>query len=150
LILHRYDLGWLVPFLLYLAITLRILFFHVPITIVTRPMHLVWNNTGVRFAQLIPDELKIPAGALLVVAVFLAGSFASPESQDNTRANRAVSLFGLVVFIAVLWATSRDRKMVKWHTVIVGMFTQFIIALFVLRTKAGCMYTPNEILSTTR
>jgi len=107
-------------------------------------MHLVWDNTGVRFAQLIPDKLKVPAGALLVVAVFLAGSFASPESQDNTRANRAVSLFGLAVFIAVLWATSRDRKMVKWHTVIVGMFTQFIIALFVLRTKAGCMYNPNQ------
>lgn len=107
-------------------------------------MHFVWNNTGVRFAQLIPDKLKIPAGALLVAAVFVVGSFASPESHDNTRPNRAVSLFGLAVFIAVLWATSRDRKMVKWHTVIVGMFTQFIIALFVLRTKAGCMYILNE------
>ncbi|KAI9871559.1 MAG: hypothetical protein M1830_002755 [Pleopsidium flavum] len=137
LILHRYDLGWLVPFLLYLAITLRLLFFHVPITIVTRPMHFIWNGTGVRFAQLIPDKLKIPAGAALVIAVFLIGSFASPESQDNTRDNRAVSLFGLGVFIAALWATSRNRKLVKWHTVIVGMLTQFIIALFVLRTKAG-------------
>lgn len=107
-------------------------------------MHFVWNNTGVRFAQLIPDKLKIPAGASLVVAVFLVGSFASPESQDNTRDNRAVSLFGLAVFIAALWATSRNRKRVKWHTVIVGMLTQFVIALFVLRTKAGCMYVPNR------
>ncbi len=131
------------PFLFYLAITLRIIFFHIPITIITKPMHLVWNNTGVRFAQLIPEKLKIPAGALLVVGVFFIGSFASPESQDNTRANRAVSLFGLAVFIAVLWATSRDRKHVKWHTVIVGMLVQFLIALFVLRTKAGCKLTLN-------
>ena len=78
--------GWLKPFLFWLAITLRILFFHIPITIVTRPMHWVWNNTGVRFAQLLPDHLKLPLGALLVVAVILIGAFASPESQDNSRA----------------------------------------------------------------
>lgn len=125
------------PFLLWLAITLRLLFFHVPISIVTKPMHLVWNATGVRFARLMPEKLKIPASAALVVAVFLVGSFASPESQDNTRKNRAVSLLGLVVFITVLWATSKNRKHIKWHTVIVGMLLQFLIALFVLRTKAG-------------
>ena len=81
--------------------------------------------------------MRIPAGALFTIAVIVVGSFASPESQDNTRANRAVSLFGLLVFIAVLWATSRNRSKVKWHTVIVGMLVQFIIALFVLRTGVG-------------
>ncbi|KAI9719471.1 MAG: hypothetical protein M1812_003542 [Candelaria pacifica] len=115
------DNGWLIPFLVYLAITLRIIFFHLPIALITKPMHIIWNNTGVRFAQLIPDKLKIPAGAALVVAVIIIGAFASPVSQDNSRDNRAVSLFGLVVFIAVLWATSKDRKRVKWHTVIVGI-----------------------------
>ncbi|KAI9840578.1 MAG: hypothetical protein M1837_001517 [Sclerophora amabilis] len=137
LILRRHDLGWLVPFLLYLCITLRIIFFHVPITIISKPMHLVWNNTGVRFADLVPERLKIPAGALLVIAVILVASFVSEESRDNTRANRAVSLFGIAVFIFALWGTSKHRKAVKWHTVIVGMLVQFIIALFVLRTKAG-------------
>lgn len=100
-------------------------------------MHWVWNNTGVRFAGLLPDAWKAPLGAFLVVAVIFIGAFASPESQDNTRDNRAVSLFGLVVIIFVMWATSRNRKAVKWHTVIVGMFIQFIIALFVLRSGAG-------------
>ena len=103
-------------------------------------MHFVWNNTGVRFAELIPDKVKIPAGALLVAAVLLIGAFASPESQDNTRDNRAVSLFGLVVIIFVMWLTSRDRKRIKWHTVIVGIFVQFIVALFVLRSGTGCMH----------
>ncbi|KAI9682247.1 MAG: hypothetical protein M1817_000301 [Caeruleum heppii] len=137
LVLHRYDLGWVVPFLLWLAITLRLVFFHIPITILTKPMHVVWNNTGVRVAAFVPEKLKLPAGAALVVAVILVGAFASPESQDNTRENRAVSLFGLLVFIVVLWGTSKNRKMVKWHTVIVGMLVQFIIALFVLRTTTG-------------
>ena len=68
----------------------------------------------------------------------LVGGFASPESQDNTRSNRAISLFGLAVIIFVLWATSRDRKRIKWHTVIVGMLVQFLVALFVLRSGAGC------------
>ena len=68
----------------------------------------------------------------------LVGGFASPESQDNTRGNRAISLFGLGVIIFVLWATSRDRKRIKWHTVIVGMLVQFLVALFVLRSGAGC------------
>ena len=116
---------------------LRLLFWHVPIAIVTKPMHFVWNNTGVRVGALIPEKMRIPAGAALTVAVIIVGAFASPESQDNTRENRAVSLFGRVVFISVFWATSRNRKMIKWHTVIVGMLVQFIIALFVLRTKAG-------------
>ncbi|KAJ5086992.1 hypothetical protein NUU61_008299 [Penicillium alfredii] len=137
LILHRYDIGWLIPFLLYLAITLRIIFFYIPITIVTKPMYFVWDHTARSFVHLIPQKLRTPSAALLCVAVILVGSFASPESADNTRANRAVSLFGIVVFLFGLWLTSRNRKKIVWHTVIVGMLVQFIIALFVLRTKAG-------------
>ncbi|KAL9116116.1 MAG: hypothetical protein Q9227_000485 [Pyrenula ochraceoflavens] len=137
LILHRYDLGWLIPFLLYLAITLRLIFFWVPITIVSKPMHFVWNNTMVRFTQMIPERLRIPLAAIGTVAVILVASFVSKESADNTRANRAVSLFGLAVMILGLWATSRNRRKIQWHTVIGGMLTQYIVALFVLRTKAG-------------
>jgi CNT family concentrative nucleoside transporter len=142
LVLHRDDplssrTGWLKPFLLYLAITLRLLFFHIPIAIVMKPMHLIWNHTGVKAANLIPERLRIPLGAILVLGIMMIGAFASPESRDNTRENRAVSLFGLLVIILVLWATSKHRSMVKWHTVIVGMLMQFIVALFVLRSRAG-------------
>ncbi|KAJ5322312.1 uncharacterized protein N7506_011442 [Penicillium brevicompactum] len=137
LILHRYDLGWLIPFLLYLAITLRIIFFYVPISIVSKPMHWVWERTARPFVSFIPQKLRTPCAAVLCVGVILIGSFASPESEDNTRENRAVSLFGMVVFIFGLWATPRNRKKIVWHTVIVGMLSQFIIALFVLRSGAG-------------
>ncbi len=60
-------------------------------------MHFVWNNTAVRIASFVPEKLKIPASAMIVVAVLLIGAFASPEGVDNTRDNRAVSLFGLGV-----------------------------------------------------
>lgn len=53
-------------------------------------MHWVWENTGMRFAELLPGRFKIPLGAIMVLAVFLIGGFASPESEDNTRDNRAV------------------------------------------------------------
>ena len=137
LIYHRYDLGWLIPFLIYLALTLRLVFLFVPITIITRPMCFIWSHTARPFVRLIPDRLRIPSAALLTIAVILVGSFVSKESQDNTRENRAVSLFGLIVFLFCLWLTSRSHRKVNWHTVIVGMLVQFIIALFVLRTKAG-------------
>ena len=137
MVVHRHDKNWVIPFLFWLAIMLRLLFFHVPITIVTKPMHFVWNNTGVRFGSYIPERMRIPAGAALTIAVIIVGAFASEESQDNTRSNRAVSLFGLVVFLGFFYATSRNRSKIVWHTVIVGMLCQFIIALFVLRTKAG-------------
>jgi len=87
---------------------------------------------------MVPNKFKIPLGATLVVGVILIGAFASPESEDNTRDNRAVSLFGLAVIIFVMWATSRDRKRIRWHTVIVGMLVQFLVALFVLRSGVGC------------
>ncbi|KAL4821944.1 Na+ dependent nucleoside transporter C-terminus-domain-containing protein [Aspergillus spinulosporus] len=137
LILHRYDLGWLVPFLLYLAITLRLIFLYVPISIFTRPVHWVWKSTASRFVSIIPEHFRVPLGALVTIATILVGSFASAEAPGNTRADRAVSLFGLVVCIFCLWLSSRNRRKVNWHTVVVGMLVQFIVALFVLRTKAG-------------
>ncbi|CAF9920388.1 hypothetical protein IMSHALPRED_004868 [Imshaugia aleurites] len=131
------NTGWLKPFLLWLAISFRLFFFYVSITVITTPIYRAWEITGVRFAEMLPDRFKIPMAALLTVSVFLIGGFASPESEDNTRDNRAVSLFGLAVFISVLYATSRNRKAVNWHTVIVGMLVQFIVALFVLRSGVG-------------
>jgi CNT family concentrative nucleoside transporter len=100
-------------------------------------MHWVWDRTAPPFVRLIPEKLRTASAAALCIGVILIGSFVSEESMDNTRANRAVSLFGMVVFIFGLWLTSRNRKKIIWHTVIVGMLAQFIVALFVLRTTAG-------------
>ena len=130
-------MNWIIPFLVWLCIMLRIFFWYVPVTIVTRPIKWTWQNTGHRVSQMIPAKLGIPIGTAVVLAVILVGTFVSPESSDNTRANRAVSLFGILVFTFGFWATSRNRKKIVWHTVLVGYLTQFIIALFVLRTGVG-------------
>ncbi|PGH33768.1 CNT family concentrative nucleoside transporter [[Emmonsia] crescens] len=137
LILRRKELGWVVPFLVYLAISLRLLFFYVPISIISRPMRWVWYRTATPFVAFIPEKYRTLLGAVGVISVFLLGSFISEESADNNRENRAVSLFGLAVLLFSLWLTSNNRKKIVWQTVLVGMLVQFLVALFVLRTKVG-------------
>lgn len=91
----------------------------------------------VRATGSLPAKLRQPLAALGTLAVFLIGSMVPEETGDNTRANRAVSIFGLLVMIALLTATSHNWRAIPWHTVIGGMLTQFVIAVFVLRTEAG-------------
>jgi len=146
LVLHRHDKNWVIPFLLWLCVTIRIVTFYVPARQVMVPMRFVWKNTAVRIVKAVPEKWRIPGAAMVVVATYLVGSFVSEETQQNTRADRAISCLGLLVFIFVLWATSRNRAAIKWHTVIVGMLMQFVIALFVLRTQVG--YDIFDFIST--
>jgi CNT family concentrative nucleoside transporter len=137
LCLHRYDLGWLIPFLVWLGLTIRLVTLYVSTKYVTKPIAFLWIKAAYNPVQLIPQKFRLPLGAAGTIAIFLVGTFIPEESADNTRANRAVSLFGLLVFIGAFYATSRDRKAIQWQTVIVGMLAQFLLALFVLRTQAG-------------
>ncbi len=130
-------MGWLIPSLIYIALILRLVFFYVPSSLALRPLRIVWVNTVVRVYNWVPAELHKPVAAAGAFAVFLIGSFVPEETGDNTRANRAISVFGLIIMLAALTATSRNWRIIPWHTVIGGMLTQFIVAVFVLRTKAG-------------
>ena len=136
LVLHR-DLGWVVPFLLYLAISLGIFCQYVPSRILFQPVKLLWTHAVPLAVARIPPKLRIPLAALGVLAVVLVGTFVSGETAANTRVDRLVSFFGIVVFLLFMWATSRDHRRIAWRTVVVGMLIQFIVALFVLRTGVG-------------
>ena len=87
------NTGWLKPCVLEFAISLRIVFFYVPICVIQKPIHWAWETVCVRFSKLLPEQWKYPLAAVLTVSVFLIGGFASPESEDNTRDNRAVCTF---------------------------------------------------------
>jgi CNT family concentrative nucleoside transporter len=136
-VLHHDDKNWVIPMLLYIAITVRIVTLYIPITVVTKPMRWTWKNTGSRINQAIPEKFRLPIGAAVSISVILVGTFVSAESQDNTRENRAISLFGMLVLIFSLYITSKNRKAINWHTVISGYLIQYIVALFVLRTGVG-------------
>ncbi|EHA57721.1 sodium/nucleoside cotransporter 1 [Pyricularia oryzae 70-15] len=131
------NYGWLKPMLFYIAVVLRIFFNHAPTSVVMTPLSIVWNNTVVRLYDVIPKKLHQPLAGLGTLGVFLVGTMVSPDEAENTRANRAISIFGLLVMIAFLTVTSRNWRAIPWHTVIGGMLTQFIIAIFVLRSQAG-------------
>ena len=144
LVLHRpgngkhKELNWVVPFLLWLFFSLRLLTFHVSPQPLFDIVKLVWRKVFVAtLDRTVPVHLRGYAGAVLTAAVFLVGTMASPETEQNRRKDRAVSLFGLCVFLAVLFATSNNRSRINWKTVQVGLLSQFILALFVLRTGVG-------------
>ena len=103
----------------------------------SRPLVWVWKNIAVSSANRIPQQLKIPMATILVGAVILIGTFASPQSADNNYKNRGISLAGLVIFYAILYISSAKRGMIVWQTVLVGVLCQYLLALFVLRTQVG-------------
>lgn len=51
--------------------------------------------------------------------------------------DRLISLLGLVVFLALAYALSIDRKSIRWKPVVGGLVLQFLLALFILRTSVG-------------
>ncbi|TWU02338.1 NupC/NupG family nucleoside CNT transporter [Stieleria varia] len=50
---------------------------------------------------------------------------------------RLICVLGLVVFIALAWCISSDRKRMPWRIVIGGLLLQFVLAFLVLRTDPG-------------
>jgi CNT family concentrative nucleoside transporter len=137
LILHRDDKNWVVPFLLWLAIMIRLITYYVPSRYASQALRWVWSRSVVPIVNMIPSKFRSLVGGLGAVAVILVGTFVSEEAADNTRENRAISLVGLFLILVIFWGTSKNRKRVNWHTVIVGMLSQYIIGLFVLRTQVG-------------
>jgi CNT family concentrative nucleoside transporter len=134
---HTDGKGWLIPTLIYIALIIRIVTLYIPASLVLRPVRFVWTRTVVVGYNMLPAKLHKPVAAVVAIAVFLIGTLVPEETGDNTRANRAISIFGLIVMLVVLTATSRNWRIIPWHTVIGGMLTQFIVAVFVLRTEAG-------------
>ncbi|HNQ88426.1 MAG TPA: nucleoside transporter C-terminal domain-containing protein [Verrucomicrobiota bacterium] len=50
---------------------------------------------------------------------------------------RWISAFGLVVFIALAWVFSHERRRFPWRVVVWGVGLQFLFAVLILRTDAG-------------
>ena len=59
------------------------------------------------------------------------------HKQNTNFGDRAVSVLGLFVFQLGFFLTSTNRSQIPWPTVIIGLFLQQAIALFVLKSGAG-------------
>lgn len=136
LVLHR-DEARVVPTLIWAFIILKLFFYHVSTRHFTPVIAKVWNMTFGAFFNAIPAKLKIPLGAFTVLAVFLLAGFLTPVLPGQSLAQRGQAFFGILVFLGLLISTSSNIRAINWRTVLVGLFLQFVVALFVLRTGVG-------------
>ena len=136
LVLHR-DEARVVPTLIWAFIILKLFFYHVSTRHFTPIIAKAWNMTFGAFFAAIPQKVKIPLGAFTVLAVFLLAGFLTPVLPGQSLAQRGQAFFGILVFVGLLLATSTNFSKINWRTVLVGLFLQFVVALFVLRTGVG-------------
>ncbi|ODV87266.1 hypothetical protein CANARDRAFT_195265 [[Candida] arabinofermentans NRRL YB-2248] len=129
---------YLIPSFIWAIILIRL------ITWNTKYHYFVWGYVkktwrfGVSIRdKLIPQKFRIFAGTCITLMAMLVGSFVPDETPDSLRKDRARSFFGVIVALLALFVTSENRRAINWYTVQSGMLMQFIVAVFVLRTKAG-------------
>ncbi|CCM05697.1 uncharacterized protein FIBRA_07929 [Fibroporia radiculosa] len=109
----------------------------IPNSIVTRPVAAVWVPCVQAPWYKLPYSVRLAVGWLCLLAVVFGSAFGFKLTANTTYGDRAISVLGLFVFQFCFWATSAHRSRVPWPTVIVGLFIQQVIAMFVLKTSAG-------------
>ncbi|RCK67470.1 Sodium/nucleoside cotransporter 2 [Candida viswanathii] len=134
---HRHQ--WLIPTVIWGMIMTRLITWHVKVLHwVLYKAKIVWDFFTDRVYKVLNQRYqRLIAGAIVTVAVVLLGTFIPTETDYSKREDRAVSFFGCIVAIFGLFVTSRSPTKINWNAVIGGMLMQFIVAVFVLRTKAG-------------
>ncbi|KAL6452207.1 Slc28a3 Solute carrier family 28 member 3 [Candida maltosa Xu316] len=134
---HRHQ--WLIPTVIWGMIMVRLITWHCRILPwLLSKAKIVWDFfTNIVYKVLSKRWQRLIAGATITVAVILLGTFIPSETDYSKRQDRAISFFGCVVAIFMLFITSRAPTKINWNPVIGGMLMQFIVALFVLRTKCG-------------
>jgi CNT family concentrative nucleoside transporter len=84
------------------------------------------------------------------VSVAQRARMAQEEAAGGTLAERATSLLGLLVFVALAYAMSVHRRAVAWRVVAWGLGLQFIFAVLILKTWPGrwVFERLNEVFTT--
>ncbi|KAK6457983.1 concentrative Na+-nucleoside cotransporte [Scheffersomyces xylosifermentans] len=135
---HRHQ--WLIPTVFWGMLMVRLISWHCKILPwALGKVQIVWDYfTNIIYTKIFPKRSqRLIAGTVVTLAAILLGTFIPTETEYSKRPDRAISFFGCLVAIFGLFITSRNPRKIQWHTVIGGMLMQFIVALFVLRTKAG-------------
>ncbi|XP_048577819.1 solute carrier family 28 member 3 isoform X2 [Nematostella vectensis] len=71
----------------------------------------------------------------LIVAMTLTGLWVAYDTVKKPR--KLISLLGMLIFIAISYLSSANRKKIKWRPVLWGLALQFAFALIILRTSHG-------------
>ncbi|CAO3644091.1 unnamed protein product [Cunninghamella echinulata] len=122
--------------LIYAWHSIYVFFCFAPTTIVTKPwMFLV--RAVYKPISGISSRIRSLIFAALVVAVIIVTVFSLPETPESTRVQRLIALVGLFVFLGFTFAASNNHRAVQWNTVSAAILIQFLLGVFVFRSKAG-------------
>ncbi|KAI0656588.1 H+/nucleoside cotransporter [Cubamyces menziesii] len=114
-----------------------IAFRFIPNSVVTRPVEAVWVPCVQTPFFKLPRYVRLTMGWLALLGIVFGSAFGFPLTGNTGYGDRAISVLGLFVFQFCFWATSKHRNHIPWPTVIVGLFAQQAIAMFVLKSGAG-------------
>ncbi|KAG6828745.1 hypothetical protein H0H87_001004 [Tephrocybe sp. NHM501043] len=128
---------WIVQTLFAWAFILIIAFRYLPISIITRPVEAIWVPLVQKPWYKLSYWIRLAIGWLCLVGIVFGSAFGFKLENGTTYGDRAISVLGLAVFQFCFWLSSAKRKEIPWPTIVVGLFLQQVIALFVLKTSAG-------------
>ncbi|TDL17812.1 hypothetical protein BD410DRAFT_843358 [Rickenella mellea] len=128
---------WIVQTIFAWFFILVIAFRFIPSHFISRPISAVWILLVQEPWYRLPYTVRMTLGWMALLAIIFGSAFGFKLSGNTRYGDRAISVLGLLVFQFGFWATSRNRSAIPWPTVIVGLFLQQAIALFVLKSGAG-------------
>jgi CNT family concentrative nucleoside transporter len=128
---------WIVQTFFAWAFILIIAFRFIPNSVVTKPVEAVWTPLVQKPWYAMSYRARLAIGWLCLLGIVFGSAFGFPLEQGTKYGDRAINVLGLFIFQLGFWLTSKNRSQVPWPTVIVGLFLQQVIALFVLKTGAG-------------
>ncbi|KAF9264192.1 hypothetical protein L218DRAFT_863768 [Marasmius fiardii PR-910] len=128
---------WIVQTLWAWFFLLVIAFRFIPNRIVSKPVGAIWGTlvSGPFFK--LPYTTRLAIGWLSLIAIVFGSAFGFKPNNGSTYVDRVISVSGLVLFQLCFYAASNSRKNITWPTIIVGLFIQQAVALFVLKSSAG-------------
>jgi CNT family concentrative nucleoside transporter len=128
---------WVVQTVFAWFFLLIIAFRFIPNSVVTEPITAVWVPCVQVPWYKLPRTARLTIGWLCLLAIVFGSAFGFPPTGHSDYGQRAISVLGLFVFQCGFYLCSMNRSAICWPTVIVGLFLQQTIALFVLKTGAG-------------
>ncbi|KAG1802637.1 Na+ dependent nucleoside transporter C-terminus-domain-containing protein [Suillus plorans] len=128
---------WVVRTVFAWSFLLIIAFRFIPNSVVTEPIAAVWMPYVQVPWYKLPRTARLTIGWLCLLAIVFGSAFGLPLTGNSDYGHRAISVLGLFIFQCGFYLCSINRSAICWPTVIVGLFLQQTIALFVLKTGAG-------------
>lgn len=137
-ILGQGKTGYTAALLVYVFLSLRLLARHVSMSqAVYRPVGVAYDRTVGAGLQMIPGSIFPALLFLITLLGLITSALVFPLTDGGSYLSRFQSLAGVIVLLTIMYATSSNRRAIPWNTVAAGLLLQFLIALFVLRTKLG-------------